>query len=440
MEYTGCWLRTSHPSRPSAVFGGQYGEELTVSKAKPAPTVHPANELAFRELIAQITVDAYGDDEQLWAFRQAFEDGVAVPRDAFVIGEPVSVVKFDYAGNGRRGLTAKCRRPNGREYVVAASDVVFPQGTEGARYVAAYRIWMGLTPFPPETAALLAGKTPHETTGSVIHAKDTVELAVLSVKSQTARCRFLGKDRIVTLRSRRGWVPGEIVQVKLRKAWTSSDAHVSAEIKSDRIDVQALGLTPLRLENRGVWNPIHEYWGEEGEPIEGWAKRIIAWGPRQAFEMEQVLPGHDFADPEFDPIGVSNDRKDSGDTEGAYKVLMELCEADLRCLDAHAHLGNLAFNQWPWYPARHYEVGFRIGELSLVEGFDGVLPWGHIDNRPFLRCMHGYGLCLWRLGKFPEALQILDRLLWLNPSDNQGVRFLIDDVRANRAWEDRQYK
>ena len=26
------------------------------------------------ELIEQITVDAYGEDEQLWAFRQAFED------------------------------------------------------------------------------------------------------------------------------------------------------------------------------------------------------------------------------------------------------------------------------------------------------------------------------------------------------------------------------
>jgi hypothetical protein len=26
-------------------------------------------------------------------------------------------------------------------------------------------------------------------------------------------------------------------------------------------------------------------------------------------------------------------------------------------------------------------------------------------------------------------------MLWLNPSDNQGVRFLIDQVRAKAAWE-----
>ena len=55
-------------------------------------------------LIEGIIVDAYGDDEQLWAFRQAFEDDVTLPADGFVIGEPVSVVKIDYDGNERRGL------------------------------------------------------------------------------------------------------------------------------------------------------------------------------------------------------------------------------------------------------------------------------------------------------------------------------------------------
>jgi hypothetical protein len=29
-------------------------------------------------------------------------------------------------------------------------------------------------------------------------------------------------------------------------------------------------------------------------------------------------------------------------------------------------------------------------------------------------------------------------MLWLNPSDNQGVRFLIGDVKERTAWEDRE--
>ena len=82
-------------------------------------------------------------------------------------------------------------------------------------------------------------------------------------------------------------------------------------------------------------------------------------------------------------------------------------------------------------------MGLRIGKLSLSGNFDGLLPWSPIDNQPFLRCMHGFGLCCWRLGRFEEAEHVFDRMLWLNPSDHQGVRFLIDPVHARTLWENR---
>jgi len=77
-----------------------------------------------------------------------------------------------------------------------------------------------------------------------------------------------------------------------------------------------------------------------------------------------------------------------------------------------------------------------VGELSLGPDFDGVLAWGLIDNRPCLRCMQGYGLCLWRLKRWEEAEQVFERLLWMNPSDNQGICFLLPDVRARLVWVD----
>ena len=55
-----------------------------------------------------------------------------------------------------------------------------------------------------------------------------------------------------------------------------------------------------------------------------------------------------------------------------------------------------------------------------------------------MRCLHGFALCLWRLGGFEEAERVFDRILRLNPSDNQGVRFLIDKVRAKTVWEDNE--
>jgi tetratricopeptide (TPR) repeat protein len=291
------------------------------------------------ELIGRITADACGDDEKLWAFRQVFEDEVPLPSDGFVIGEPVSVTEIDYAGNERRGLTARCRREDGAE--------------------------------------------------------------------------------------------------KPRRQWSyAGHPYLSADIESSRLDARALGLVPLRLEAMGTWDPNEHSWGEEGEPVEEWAKPIIARGSRPAFEMEQVLPGADPQDPFADPITESNDLKDAGDGAEAYRLLMELCQADLRCLDAHAHLGNFVFDHSPKDAIRHYDVGVRIGELSLGEGFDGLLRWGHVDNRPYLRCMYGYGLCLWRLDRYDEARRVFEKMLWLNPSDNQGVRFLIEDVRAGKAWEE----
>jgi len=38
------------------------------------------------------------------------------------------------------------------------------------------------------------------------------------------------------------------------------------------------------------------------------------------------------------------------------------------------------------------------------------------------------------VARFPQAGEIFQRMLWLNPSDNQGVRFLIDEVRDGVAW------
>jgi hypothetical protein len=392
-------------------------------------------------LIEEVTVDADCDDEKLWALRQAFEDEVTLPCDGFVIGEPISVVTFNYDGNERRGLTAKCRRDDGSEHVVAACDVVLPQRSGGARYVAAYRRWLGLEPFPPEALATARRKRRHKVAATDLDLSGPIELVALSVKENAARCRTLGSDRVVTLRARRLWdvVPGEIVTVEPRKQWSyAGHPYLSGEVKSVRLDVAALGLVALKLEGQGAWNPDEHYWGEEDEPIEEWAKPIVARGPRPAFEMEQALPGRDPDDLDSDPIDESNDLKDAGDHGAAHKILTELCEADLRCLDAHAHLGNFVLDHSPKNAIRHYEVGVRIGELSLGPAFDGLLPWGHIDNRPFLRCLHGFSLCLWRLGRFEEAERIIDRMLWLNPSDNQGVRFLIDDVRSRRAWEARQ--
>lgn len=64
-----------------------------------------------------------------------------------------------------------------------------------------------------------------------------------------------------------------------------------------------------------------------------------------------------------------------------------------------------------------------------------MLPWGLVDNRPYLRCLHGYGLALWQQGQTSAAAQVFRKMLWLTPDDNQGARFLLEPAEEGMPWQ-----
>ena len=392
------------------------------------------NKEELNNLVDDIIVDAYGDDEQLWAFRQAIEDEVVLPADASIAGEPVTVKKIDYDGNERRGLTARICREDGIEHIISASDLIFPEGSEAADYMAAYRTWLGIEPYPQ----LVLSKKPKATEDEIDMSKN-LDLIALSVRQNSVSCRILGTNHVLTLRPVGSWeaIPGEILTVIPHKKWRyARHPYLTGEIKRWRLDIAALGLVPLRLEDRGMWDPKEHYWGEPDEPLEPWTRPIIKRGRRPEYEMEQVLPGEDPDDPDTDPILEAVDMRNAGDYRKADRLLMDTLAADLRCLDAHAHLGNFAFNRDPDTAVRHYDIGVKIGEISLGKDFSGLLPWGYVHNRPFLRCLGGYGLCLWRFGRMRDAEKVFTRMLWLNPTDNQGARFNLYNVKEGNAWRE----
>ena len=201
-------------------------------------------------------------------------------------------MSFNYDGSQRRGVTATCRRSDGREYEVAASEILVPKPTGGSRYLGAYRRWFGLVPYALDEKATRRTAISGERARSIT-LPNPVELIVLSVKQTTARCRPLQSNQTITLRAGRIWdvIPGEIAVVRPRKQWNyAGTAYLSGCVESTRIDASALGLVPLKLEDRGIWDPAEEYRGEQGEPIEKWAKPIIARGPRRQFEMQPWGP------------------------------------------------------------------------------------------------------------------------------------------------------
>jgi len=357
------------------------------------------------------------------------------PVEARVVGERVRVLAIEQ-GAGRRGLVARVAR-RGASHTVSLADLDAPPGSALAGVVAGYRAF--LDGDAPSAGAPPAAAPEADVEAGGLAPGATVEAAVLSVKDTSARCRVAGGETLFTLRYSGVWnlVPGELATVRLKKVWRQGgQPHASGEVQGSRLAVERLGLTPLRLERLEEWDPAEEDWGEGGVP--DWAERIVARGPRPAFELELVIPGADPDDWDGDPIVEAVEMREAGDHAGARALLMEQLAQDLRCLDAHAHLGNQELERAPRLAIRHYQAGVRIGELSLGPAFYGLLPWSVVENRPFLRCLHGLGLCLWRLGRREEAAAAFERMLWLDPSDHQGARFLLEDVRGGLSWEEQQ--
>ncbi len=194
----------------------------------------------------------------------------------------------------------------------------------------------------------------------------------------------------------------------------------------------------LKMKSFGKWDPKDEFQDYEDSGSSHPYDKIITTGKRPCWEMENILPGYHPDDIDC-PIGEGVDLMDSGDWDGAVKHMKGLLKKDARCLDAYAHLGN-------WYFAHgvaddlntaksHYKTGVAIGMKSIGSKANDVFPWGLIDNRPFMRCLHGLGLCFYRQRKPTEALTIFSKMIWLNPSDNQGARFLIRALIDGVSWE-----
>ncbi len=316
------------------------------------------------DLIEEVIVDAYGDSEHLWSFRQAFEDRARLPFRARVIGVDVEVTAVDFDGDERRGLAAVCRRA-GERHTVSLLEITptGPVALETRQLIEAYRRWWGV---PPN----------------------------LDVPEAAPKWEYPG--------------------------FSSLDITVAE---------------PLALNPMGDWDPEQEYWGEPGEEVHPMHKEVIRAGIRPCFEMEQVLPGVRPDDWDDDPIVHAAELHRAGHDREANRVLNDLIALDVRCIDAWGHLGLIAFDtRGPGPALEFYETGVGIAEHSLPVGFGGVLSWGMIDNRPFLRCLHGLAICAWRQRRWDDADAIFTARVWLDPWGSFDALACLEPVRSHQRW------
>jgi hypothetical protein len=264
-----------------------------------------------------------------------------------------------------------------------------------------------------------------------------LDLAVIAAHSWGALCvdRSTGETVRVSGSGARELVCGDCMRFYVRNSWKrGKTTFVSGEYDEPAVNIEAFGLPPLRVTELGVWDPQSEQWETDARDAPAAWTAIKQRGARPQFRMEAVLPcagpGGTFQDPLRDAVEAHDKRERTR----ARDILRRLLENDVRCLDAHALQGDFSFDRKPKLAVRQYLVGVEFGRRALGADFNGVLRWDVVENQPFLRCLFGYALCLWRLDRQREAADVIEQLVWLNPADQQGARFVQRALKRGLRW------
>lgn len=100
------------------------------------------------------------------------------------------------------------------------------------------------------------------------------------------------------------------------------------------------------------------------------------------------------------------------------------------CADAYVLLAEEEADS-PERALQLYQSGVQAGERALGEDYFRENKghfWGMLETRPYMRALEGVARCQWILGKKRESLKNYQKLLELNPSDNQGIRYILIDL------------
>jgi len=147
-------------------------------------------------------------------------------------------------------------------------------------------------------------------------------------------------------------------------------------------------------------------------------------------EWEFVYPDiyHDL----MDQFHAGCESYEEGDLNEAERIFRTVLAQMPDHLDAIHHLALVLSERSLIDQARDLsDQAVRIGHKAFPQDFKlgrDRLEWGWLENRPFLRCLHGLALARYDDGEIEEALRLFQELLSLNPNDNQGVRAMAQEA------------
>lgn len=114
-----------------------------------------------------------------------------------------------------------------------------------------------------------------------------------------------------------------------------------------------------------------------------------------------------------------------GDRRTALRYFRRALALDPQHADAHNHLGIASLDARKLKNAEQHFRAAAAGGEARIQRDRAHVPWGIVENRPYLRALGNLALTLAEQRKWAEALAIHQRVLTLNPNDNQGIRYLV---------------
>lgn len=159
------------------------------------------------------------------------------------------------------------------------------------------------------------------------------------------------------------------------------------------------------------------------------------------FKMEWTFEFPRLDNRAYDMFHEALDNFETGDLRKAESDLRLLLDGFPEFIDAYHHLAIILDETKRHNEARQaWETAVEIGQSAFPKSFKRGrhrLPWGILDNRPFLRALHSWGLQLLKEEKVLQALDIFKDMLSMNPNDNQGIRALAIDCYFRLRQPDR---
>jgi tetratricopeptide (TPR) repeat protein len=127
---------------------------------------------------------------------------------------------------------------------------------------------------------------------------------------------------------------------------------------------------------------------------------------------------------------------DRGEPEEALRCYERAIDVDPDNSDAWCGRGKAAYDLGRLERAdRDFLKALRLARRALHDTGGEKTPtgprvrwWADPATRPYLRALHGHGLCRFWLGSYEDAARVFRKLLKLAPTDPLDVRFLVGET------------